>query len=601
MAKRSKARKRGGGRRKSKGADRGAAGPPQQVPAGPAESVSEENGGRRDDGETVVQPPAQAAQLPAQPDERKGVETTGSGPKDGAEVESGAPAVGSVPTAERPVESSSESAGPSLPTAEPGRAAPEDPLWVRLFDHPWRGPLLVFTAALVVFCAFASERLARQSKNPHYVLLANALLNGRWHLQGAPHHPVTGDQMSNDWAFYEVLRLKNGKLLKGRTRGWSRGKRRFVDLRGRTSYVGRSDLKPGTIPEKRYFVSFPPMPAFLMMPAVWAFGDLGVRYKDTLFTFFFAAIAVMLMFLMLQRMSALGISLRTRRENLYLTLLFGLGTVFFFVAVQGTVWFTALVLGACFTIGFMMASWKARHPLIAGVMLGSAFLCRPLLLLTGLFFLGQLFTRDDKWDLRLNGERLLKLVLIALPVAVAVGGMMYVNYIRFDSPFTFGHEFLPAVYRKAIQYGLFHPHWVPRNVFASLLLLPSLSGQFPYFKISAHGLSLLITTPALIYLFMARKKGPVYWTLAAAALVVYVPTLFYQNTGWEQFGYRFSVDFTPYLVAMLAVGRVTISPWFTRLVWVGVGVNAFGAAIFDRARILFHSSIRSLDWVYRLF
>src|SRR6185295_9260316 len=47
----------------------------------------------------------------------------------------------------------------------------------------------------------------------------------------------------------------------------------------------------------------------------------------------------------------------------------------------------------------------------------------------------------------------------------------------------------------------------------------------------------------------ARLKVP----LVVTALCCAVPGLFYQNTGYAQFGFRFSVDYTPYLVAAFAV------------------------------------------------
>ena len=58
--------------------------------------------------------------------------------------------------------------------------------------------------------------------------------------------------------------------------------------------------------------------------------------------------------------------------------------------------------------------------------------------------------------------------------------------------------------------------------------------------------------------------------------------LLYQNTGWRQFGYRFSNDYAPLLFVLLAIGKRP----FTWLFWTfaawGVVVNAFGAITFDR-------------------
>ena len=48
-------------------------------------------------------------------------------------------------------------------------------------------------------------------------------------------------------------------------------------------------------------------------------------------------------------------------------------------------------------------------------------------------------------------------------------------------------------------------------------------------------------------------------TVACVAL----PTLFYQNTGWVQFGYRFSNDYAVFLFALLAVIGIRYGKLFT--------------------------------------
>ena len=38
-----------------------------------------------------------------------------------------------------------------------------------------------------------------------------------------------------------------------------------------------------------------------------------------------------------------------------------------------------------------------------------------------------------------------------------------------------------------------------------------------------------------------------------------VPGFFYQNSGWYQFGFRFSLDYTPHLILLLSIGRRPLS------------------------------------------
>jgi hypothetical protein len=69
------------------------------------------------------------------------------------------------------------------------------------------------------------------------------------------------------------------------------------------------------------------------------------------------------------------------------------------------------------------------------------------------------------------------------------------------------------------------------------------------------------------------------WT---TVLVCVVPGVFYQNTGYEQFGFRFALDYMVYLVMLLAVGRHPITRGFKASVVFGALVNLFGAVTFKR-------------------
>ena len=64
------------------------------------------------------------------------------------------------------------------------------------------------------------------------------------------------------------------------------------------------------------------------------------------------------------------------------------------------------------------------------------------------------------------------------------------------------------------------------------------------------------------------------WT--ALALIV-VPLFTYYNTGYAQFGYRFSLDFMVPIVVLLAIGAGERVSWLMRaLIMAGILVNGWG-------------------------
>ena len=70
--------------------------------------------------------------------------------------------------------------------------------------------------------------------------------------------------------------------------------------------------------------------------------------------------------------------------------------------------------------------------------------------------------------------------------------------------------------------------------------------------------------------------------LLLAALLVALPSLLYQNTGWLQFGYRFSNDYAVFLFALLALGGWSLRRGVLGLSLWAVALNTFGALSFGR-------------------
>ena len=93
-------------------------------------------------------------------------------------------------------------------------------------------------------------------------------------------------------------------------------------------------------------------------------------------------------------------------------------------------------------------------------------------------------------------------------------------------------------------------------------------------------LTLLITTPAYLYLLWPRVKSSLHTALWCVVAPIALLGFMYQNDGWVQFGYRFSNDFSFALVMLLAIGGRPLTRTWKALILVGVVVNLFGALTF---------------------
>ncbi len=266
--------------------------------------------------------------------------------------------------------------------------------------------------------------------------------------------------------------------------------------------------------------------------------------------------------------------------------MFGVGSVYYYCSVVGEVWFTALIVGVTLGIGYAWASIDAQRPVLAGICIGLGYATRPPWMVFPLFLFEAVRVSGGLPALRTREgwRRLLpRLVRCGIPVAAIVGVLLWHNYARFERPFEFGHKFLNIQWQDRIQrYGLFNYHFLSRNLAAALVLLPRILNKWPYVRISNHGMSLLVTSPNLAYTLAPVERShltkPLWITIVATAL----PGLLYQNSGYIQFGYRFSLDYMIFFMMLLAVASRPLSRLFKSLVVVAFAINLFLAIIFDR-------------------
>ena len=356
---------------------------------------------------------------------------------------------------------------------------------------------------------------------------------------------------------------------------WRQGR---LDLGGPPpTYTGNNDFSHFA---GKWYVVFPPFPALLLLPLAAIVKD-PARVQDGQFFLWLAGIAPALLFLGLEKLRRFGRSECSERANLGLSLLFAFGSVYFFCAEQGTVWYAAHIVGAALAAAYLLFALEAERPWLSGLALALGFATRtPLLFAAPLFLL-------EAW--RVCSADRSKLARVTLAFATPIAGVLLLtfvhNQLRFGSPFEVGYRYLGIAWQFRIEkWGLFGYHYLAKNLGVLLSSLPfqTPAGPAP-FQINAHGLALWVTTPVYLWLLWPRRRGVPSRALWLTVACVALPTLFYQNTGWVQFGYRFSNDYAVFLFALLAVSAQRFSRAFQVAACASVLINAFGAWTFGRA------------------
>jgi hypothetical protein len=253
------------------------------------------------------------------------------------------------------------------------------------------------------------------------------------------------------------------------------------------------------------------------------------------------------------------------------------GTLLLFLSTAGNFYWLAQAESFLALVLFLIEWAGRRRPLVLGICLGFSFLARPTTALAAIPFGLALI-----WK---NRDAVKSAIAFGLPMALAVAVYGWFNWLRFASPFEAGYalSYLPQPgldARRAL--GLFSLAQVPENLRLALLAPFERLGHFPYFTANPYGLSMLLVSPALLTAAWAGIREGTARLLWIAAGLVAIPVFLYYGGGYIQYGFRYSLDFTPFLIALVAMGSGRWKGWPERLLIVAsIASVAYGLAWLD--------------------
>jgi len=327
-----------------------------------------------------------------------------------------------------------------------------------------------------------------------------------------------------------------------------------------------------------WFQSKPPFPIILIMPLVAIWGVAAFNINT--FSLVLSALAAVTIYLIFYRLIELGWIKLSHSGAVWLTAFFTFGTVYWWLSIVGTVGpFSQVVTTLFYALAFLFAL-KKYSPWMSGICLAAAVMSRPnvFVLWPALAFITiQLSLKEEK----VNWKYVFKWsVLSAIPVVLGAGLLLYYNFLRYGAFFDFGYATLNGaahIVQNVQKYGLFSPYFIPTNLRVMFLNLPELTKQCAFFLPQSDGISILLSTPAIIYLL--RKFNFSWWIggcwfsiLLSVALLA-----MYSNTGANQYGYRYLMDFFVPAVMIIAynVGE-RISGFMKTLIIVSIIINYYG-------------------------
>ena len=355
---------------------------------------------------------------------------------------------------------------------------------------------------------------------------------------------------------------------------------------------------------------FPPLPALVLLPFV---AILGLATPSSLIAALLAAVDVGLAWRLCRRVAA------DRGVALAATLFLAFGTVAWYAAAIGSTWFLAHLVALGLSLlavtlaidGDAAARGRVGRPgpsdpggapsagrpgrgarallnpraLAAGVLLGLAALSR-LTVAFGAPF--PVLVGSGTWRSRLVSTGIGVAIPLAALVAYNLASTGQVFNPAYNAIARIEYHPMPALYHAG--WGVEDLRYIPQNLVFALSHLPDvrpgcglavLDPACGTLQPDPIGMGLLLTSPAyLLALPVLRRvlSDRVVAGAALATLLVALADLAHFSQGWVQFGWRFSNDFAPFALVLvaLAMARRGLDRWVLLLVGLSVLINLWG-------------------------
>ena len=320
-----------------------------------------------------------------------------------------------------------------------------------------------------------------------------------------------------------------------------------------------SELIP--IGNDQYIVPYAPLPAFLITPLSFLTGNL---IDQTLFTIILGSLIPIVTFMNIFLIT------KSKQISLLSALFAGLGTNLWFNSVVGSSWYLGQVASCLMLSIAIWAEISKKSAVLSGVFLGLAYLGRPHVLLSIPFFVF-INAKNDK-------QKTIKLALGIIPSLVI--NAIY-NWVRFGVIWDKGYTLIPGVLSEPwYEKGIFHISYIPRHIEAVFVRLPLLQNTFPYLKPDYIGMAIWVTSPLFIILFKTDTKNRLSILSIIASLLIFIPIAMHGTIGFTQFGYRFAIDFYPFLFLLvgLVIKKSGIKPSYILLLIFSIVINFWGIA-----------------------
>lgn len=328
--------------------------------------------------------------------------------------------------------------------------------------------------------------------------------------------------------------------------------------------------------DNRYYVVYPPMPSFFLIPFVYFF---GTDFYQPILSIILGSVNTILAYLLFFRLF--------RKNNLaiWITILYAFETMQWYHAEVGSSWYVGHIVALFFLWLALLEFFTKKRFFVIGLLIGFAYLSRLPAILACSFIL--IYSFQDFVDIRVKKVKFKNIALFTSGLLISVLLNFTYNFLRYGTVLDQGYVLLPIFNEPWYQNGLFSIRNIPVHLQEIFTAMPVFSDKFPYLIPSVRVMALWFITPAFILIFFTKFKEKLIYTAAITVLIMCLPSLMHGGNGSTQFGFRYALDYLPFLLILTASGfeRLETSNWPRVLVILSIVVNLWGVLMISSFNI----------------
>ena len=284
----------------------------------------------------------------------------------------------------------------------------------------------------------------------------------------------------------------------------------------------------------KYFVSFPPFPSVVLLPFVIIFGD---NVPNNFIIFVISTITCIIAYTILRRQETGQI------VSIFLAFMYVFASNITSMTMNGGVWFIAQALNMLLCTIAIDSFLKNKRALVY-LFLALAVGCRPFSAVYMIAVFAFYCIKDKNKKLKEFVKDNLMPLIPAIVVAVIY--MIY-NYVRFDNPLEFGHNYLPEFLREQngqfsieylfnnLKYLFLNPIFIDWNIEKGL--------NMPFCFLIANPLFIVAAYEGIKKVVQNHKISITRLIFLTGIAINIILLCLHKTLGGWQFGARYTCDF----------------------------------------------------------